>query len=108
MFQDRDYHRGKSIVEWESQFWRQRIPHSSLEIYLARIDTTFHLFNKQGRADIQFRLGGDFTAKHLPWYRDDPIFGHELMLAVSARSTNISTIAKLRLRYQASLEIGQR
>lgn len=104
MFQDRDYHRGRSIVEWESQFWQQRVGHPTLEIYFARIDTTFHLFNKLGKRQIQLRLGGEFAAKHLPWYLNDPVFGHKVMLEVCSRSTHISTISKLRLRYQAQLE----
>ena len=104
MFQDRDYHKGCSIVEWEGQFWRQRVSHPTLDVYFARIDTTFHLFSKLGKWQIHLRLGGDFTAKHLPWYLNDPVFGHKVMLEVSSRSTHISTISKLRLRYQSQLE----
>jgi hypothetical protein len=99
MFSDNDYHRGKSIVEHEMQFWQQGFRRNGLSIYLARIDTTFHIFNKNGRADLQFRIAGEYTAKHLPWYRNDPVFGAALMTEIYRHATHISTIAKLRLRH---------
>ena len=45
-------------------------------MYLAPIDTTFALYrpNIKGGAffhDFMIRTGGQYQAKHLPWYNDD-------------------------------------
>lgn len=55
---------------WESQlqYWKNPITtETEFELYFADIDTTFCLYNKkfQGR---HIRVGGKYTAKHLPWY----------------------------------------
>lgn len=70
---------GKShdIVSWESQFWQEQLGHTACgqPIYRADIDTTFALYNKAffTRKKAGFyralRVAGDFTARHLPWYR---------------------------------------
>lgn len=69
------------IVSWESQFWQQQIATTKAgdPIYRADIDTTFALYNKKffTRKKAGFyravRVAGDFTARHLPWYRDSGI-----------------------------------
>lgn len=65
-----DYHQksGETIVEWESQFWKKRIPHETYELYDAALDTTFSLFNKRIPGYSAIRIAGDFTCKHRPWY----------------------------------------
>lgn len=77
MFQDADYFEGRSIPDWESQFWATRLAHPSYELYRAPIDTTFHFLDKAHRSGPQVRVAGDFSAKHLPWYRDTTISPHD-------------------------------
>ena len=57
---------GQTVIEWESQFWTNRIPHRSYELYKADIDTTFCLINKEYEGD-SIRIAGDFTCVHRPW-----------------------------------------
>jgi len=98
MLQDADYFAGQSIWDWESQFWRKRISHEPHEIYDAPIDTTFQLLDKR-RASGVFRVAGEFTARHLPWYRDAANAPHDLLHMYAPRGAwAISTIAKLILR----------
>ena len=63
---------GKQIHDGESQYWQQRIPDESYELYVSPTDTTFALHNRtfQDRWYDNIRIAGDFTCKHLPWYRD--------------------------------------
>lgn len=103
MFQYPDYHLGQSILEWESQFWKQRVPGESLEVYLAEVDTTFHVFNKHGFHRRQLRVAGDYTAKHLPWYRTNPVIPPERMTMVYRHATRVSTIARFHMRQHEGL-----
>ncbi len=59
-----------SVREWESQYWRMRLEHPSLEVYQARHDTTFAVYRKSNLIDFYdgVRVAGDFSAIHLPWY----------------------------------------
>ena len=99
MFQDGDYFRGQTITNWEAQFWTTRIPCSSYDLYRAPIDTTFQLFDKAHPHGPQVRVAGDFTAKHLPWYRDTKVPPHDLLhMYVASRG---STISRLVLRQMA-------
>jgi hypothetical protein len=69
------------IVSWESQFWQNLIATTKAgdPVYKADIDTTFALYNKKffARKKAAFysalRIAGNFTARHLPWYRDSGI-----------------------------------
>jgi hypothetical protein len=103
MFQYPDYHLGQSILEWESQFWKQRVPGESLEIYLAEVDTTFHVFNKHGFHRRQLRVAGDYTAKHLPWYRTNALIPPERMTKVYQHASRVSTIARFHMRQHDGL-----
>ena len=64
-----------SIVSHESQFWSRKIQNDSYELYDALIDTTFALYNKSAREEDEkhMRVAGNFTARHLPWYIDNPV-----------------------------------
>lgn len=61
------------IWEWEEQFWAKRINFTSGgdAVYQAAVDTTFALYDKNRFVVEQFfdslRMGGRFTATHLPW-----------------------------------------
>lgn len=67
------YFQGKTIFEHESEFWLKKIE-ESYELYEAPIDTTFCLVNKLYMYTLKaIRIAGDFTARHLPWYRENQI-----------------------------------
>ena len=61
------------IWEWEQQFWKNRLDFTAGgdPVFEAAIDTTFALYDKTLFKASQFlkalRLGGRFTAEHLPW-----------------------------------------
>ena len=60
-----------SIEKWEEKFWKNKIENSRYELYDAPIDTTFTLVNWKYYNKNEYnaiRIGGEFTAKHLPWY----------------------------------------
>jgi hypothetical protein len=63
-----NYTQGKSIYDWESQYWNNRITDDKYELYDAAIDTTFCLINNKYSGGKNIRIAGDFTARHLPWY----------------------------------------
>ena len=56
------------IVSHEKKFWEKRIFHEMYEIYDADIDTTFAL-RDYSRPGGCVRMAGNFTARHLPWYK---------------------------------------
>jgi hypothetical protein len=63
----------KSIYEWESQFWKKPIRNDKYELYEAEIDTTCCLINNKYKTESfsrSIRVAGNFTAKHLPWYKN--------------------------------------
>jgi FkbM family methyltransferase len=69
---DRDW----KIWEWEAQFWREKIDEldGKHPVYKASVDTTFAVYNKAHfRAETfleGIRVAGDYTCRHLPWYKD--------------------------------------
>jgi hypothetical protein len=65
------YEKTKTIYDWEKQFWEFPIADSQYELYESPIDgaTTFFLKNRNIDQKRQLRIAGDFTAKHLPWYK---------------------------------------
>ncbi len=64
------------IWEWEAQFWKDPAGFTSTgdEVYSAAVDTTFAVYNKRffDPADHLkgVRVGGKYTCRHLPWYKD--------------------------------------
>ena len=104
MFQDADYHHGKTIWDWEARFWVDRLPHASYELYAAEIDTTFHLFDKTNTG-AEIRIAGNFTAKHLPWYRDTALPPHDLAHMYMLHGPPYSTIARLVFREMARKDV---
>lgn len=61
-----------SVFDNENQFWQTRIPHPTYELYNAGVDTTFALRDHRG-SQLSVRVAGDFTARHLPWYKEDGV-----------------------------------
>lgn len=54
--------------EWESKYWLNRMEE---DVYDAHIDTTFCVIKPGVAFDYQaLRVGGNMTAKHVPWYAD--------------------------------------
>jgi hypothetical protein len=65
-----NYINGKSIYDWEKEFWKKKIQDPNYELYSAPTDTTFCLINDNYIGGPQIRIAGNFTAKHLPWYKN--------------------------------------
>lgn len=77
------YSDGKRIWEWESRFWKDRVEDDEYEIYRGAVDTTFSLHDK--RWDYyhnQMRVAGKFTAKHIPWYVNNPFYNNDELFAM--------------------------
>ena len=91
------YFSNMSIYDWEKQFWVNRI-HDNYELYYADIDTTFCLVNKKNK-DSSIRIAGNFTAYHLPWYIENDLFNTYEKYISCAKTTSISTIARLIISY---------
>jgi hypothetical protein len=82
-----DYQQGRSIYEWESQFWHSSCKfavtsdnyYKEIEAYSTDIDTTLALYNKTFMNTAGWwsydgiRLADDFTCRHLPFYKEDHI-----------------------------------
>lgn len=86
------FERSYSIREWESQFWRLRMAHETLELYAAPIDTTLAVYRKQnfrGEFVDAVRVAGSFSAVHLPWFPDRDIMSSTQRVAYLGN--NIST-----------------
>lgn len=64
------------VPEWEQQWWKDQVGHlpDSSKIYRAVTDTTFAVYNKKYFSPHLFfdsvRVAGNYTCRHLPWYRD--------------------------------------
>ena len=79
LMQDRPFRHAdgwKRIWESEAVHWRDpvSVPGIAAPLFRADIDTTFALYDQTyfdtARPFQGIRLGGDFAARHLPWYRD--------------------------------------
>jgi hypothetical protein len=61
----------QTVVDWESQFWINKINDPIYELYYADIDTTFVLINKKYYKSVNeynaIRIAGNFTCIHRPW-----------------------------------------
>lgn len=66
----------KRIWESEAAHWQERLtmPGFAEPLYRAEIDTIFALYDQEHFDPAQpfrgIRIGGRFTARHLPWYRE--------------------------------------
>jgi len=69
-----EYYQDKNIFDWETQFWKNKILDADYNLYEATIDTTFCLINKNNLDGLHLRIANNFTAKHLPWYKDNKIY----------------------------------
>lgn len=93
-----DYCLGKSIYEWEIEFWKYpRESYDNLDLYDAGIDTTFFLGCKSRFTNLtQIRVGSNFTAKHLPWSRkSNSELGVNRLKEMYSLCSKVSTSSKL-------------
>lgn len=80
-----------NIWEWERQFWENRIDFTTSgdPIFKASVDTTFALYDlKEFRLNNMLnalRVGGRFTAAHLPWLKDTTVPSDEEKLYRSSQ-----------------------
>lgn len=62
-----------SVLHYETPYWNAKINHDDYELYNAVVDTTFAVYGP-GRKPLwsrnTIRMGGDFIARHEPWYYD--------------------------------------
>lgn len=107
-----DYQQGKSIYQWELQFWHSYHKlmvtsdkyNGEIECYSADIDTTFALYNKTFMNTAGWwsydglRLAGNFTCRHLPFYKEDSIMSVYDRYA-HYKSSKFSSIAYCALKY---------
>jgi FkbM family methyltransferase len=93
------YYDGLTIYEWEQQYWKDKIDNSDYSLFYAATDTTFHLYNKKFVDFVsgEIRIAGDFTAKHLPWYINNPIIN--VYNTYKSGVNKFSTITKLSNQY---------
>ena len=93
------YYNNLNIYDWEKQFWQNKIDDSNYELYDAEIDTTFCLINKQAanKSSKRIRIAGNFTAKHLPWYKKNSFYNAYEKYIYGTNS--YSTISKLFLTH---------
>lgn len=80
------------VKGWESKYWEQKI---EPDLYIAHVDTTFCLV----KAGLPFsysalRLGGRYTAKHIPWYLDYSNLSEEEQYVVDHSSTEYSSTSR--------------
>ncbi len=65
------YDKKKEVILWEKKYWEKEV---KKDVYDAQIDTTFALYKPYTIGDIwvqnSLRTGGNYMAKHLPWYED--------------------------------------
>jgi hypothetical protein len=92
------YASGMDIKTWEEQFWGNKIQNTQYELYYAPIDTTFVLITKDYHP-INIRVAGNFTAKHLPWYRENKLFNIYENFILNTKTTKISTTSNTIVGY---------
>jgi len=85
----------------EIEFWSNRIDNNEYELYNAVIDTTFCMIDKTREYESNsVRIAGNYTAKHLPWYNENPIYNiYENYKLNENVSNEISTIKNKLVNY---------
>jgi FkbM family methyltransferase len=80
----------QTIREVEETYWHNKIEQEkNYDLYYAPIDTTFCLLNKANFENmVQIRMAGDFLAKHLPWYTNNPILTKYDELKIYSKTNN--------------------
>ena len=87
-----------TLYNGEKGHWGIKIEDDEYELYIASIDTTFSLINKNNIAngsELDIRVAGDFTAKHIPWYVENEIYNVYDNYYYNSNTTTVSTFAKV-------------
>lgn len=61
-----------NVVNVESQYWTDKLD-DDFELYRAPVDTTFAVYTPNSLpiwGSDSIRMGGNYVAKHIPWYYD--------------------------------------
>ncbi len=72
-----------TIWEWEERFWGDRVGQTpgNDAVYRALVDTTFAIYDNEVWTKDRFldavRVGGRFTAGHVPWYEESDVPAEE-------------------------------
>lgn len=84
-----DTHYGNIARAWEQKYWDYPL---EKDIYQAHVDTTFCII-KQGLPFTYeaLRLGGDYTARHIPWYLDYSNLSDEEKYVINSSDSTYST-----------------
>jgi hypothetical protein len=107
LFSKEPYLLGKTIEQWERQYWEKEIRKLPLDligalkkchakVYRASVDTTFAVYIRDAsRKDFMqgVRVSGFYECRHLPWYPESGL-NKSVPSAASAR-TYFSTTAQL-------------
>lgn len=66
------------VISWEAQFWESTV---EPDVYDAEIDTTFAVYRQNTPYTLGpgLRMGGEYIARHEPWYIDSKNPDEELM-----------------------------
>jgi len=98
-----------SIYEWEKTFYEFKIDDDEYELYEADTDTTFLLINKKNihinkfnileDYNLKIRVGGNFTAKHIPWYIDNELYNVYDNYINNINTTSISSMSNIIITY---------
>lgn len=104
MYNIKNYHNNKTIIEWEYQFWKNKIANDKYDLYYSQIDTTFVFINEKYRLNENdfpgnsIRIAGDFVCRHLPWYIKDILNDNE-KYSMYINATKWSFISKFIISY---------
>ena len=74
------YPKKSQVIEWEKQFWSTPV---SKDLFKADIDTTFALYRAYSvkqQWGKTLRTGGNYIARHLPWYENPSVISEENLL----------------------------
>jgi FkbM family methyltransferase len=99
-YKDKKYFMGKSIYWAEYLNWQNKINDNNYELYEHLIDTTFSLMNKKYiHNQYYIRIAGNFTAKHLPWYKKNELYNVYENYITNIDASEISTTSKIIVSY---------
>jgi len=95
------YSDGRTIYDTEIGHWGWRVDigedASKYEMYFTGTDTTFHVVDKIGyHVTVRnIRIAGDFTARHIPWYRKNSLLNLYDTYMSYKNTERISTMARI-------------
>lgn len=80
-----------TIRQWENQFWQKPIPHPTLSLFDAVIDTTLAVYNQKLVKNKKrgIRVAGVFTSIHRPWLIENGMSDDEQKYYVEHKTTGI-------------------